>query len=122
MADGGEERVECELPRGQTFDDAHGRATTRARPRRPWRHERFVRRCRGDGEGLPTLSEFAGTTARREEAEVADADEAFREDVEEKPSQEFVGRECERSDLAPVPVVLPPKGNRVVGDGDEPVI
>ncbi len=57
-----------------------------------------------------------------EEAEVADADEALREDVQEKSAQEFVGVERERADLAPVSIVLPPKRDGVVGDGDEPVI
>ena len=35
--------VEKELTRGQPFDDAHGRPTARARPRRSWRggDERF---------------------------------------------------------------------------------
>jgi hypothetical protein len=55
-------------------------------------------------------------------AEVADADEALRKDVEEKPAEEFVGRERERADLAPVSIVLPPKGDGVVGHGHEPVI
>jgi len=110
MEDGGEERFESELPRGQAFDDAHGRATTRARPQRPrrGRHERFVR-YRGDGEGLTTLGELACTTARSEEAEVADADKTLRQDVQEKPAQEFVGVEGEGANLAPVAIVLPPK-------------
>ena len=97
--------------RGHGHDDLGVEATTR-----------FVRRRRGDGEGLTTLGELASTTARGEEAEVADADEALRQDVQEKPSQEFVGVERERADLAPVPIVLPPKRDGVVGDGDEPVI
>ena len=37
MEDVGEERFEKELPRGQPFDDAHGRSAARARPRRSWR-------------------------------------------------------------------------------------
>ena len=42
--------------------------------------------------------------------------------MEEKAAKEFVGRERERADLAPVSIVLPPKGDGVVGHGDEPVI
>ena len=42
--------------------------------------------------------------------------------MQEKSAQEFVGLERERADLAPVSIVLPPKGDGVVGHGDEPVI
>ena len=83
---------------------------------------RFGRRRRGDGEGLTTLGELARATARGEEAEVADADEALRQDVQEKASEKFVDVERERADLTPVAIVLPPKRDGVVGDGDEPVI
>jgi hypothetical protein len=57
-----------------------------------------------------------------EEAKIADADKAFRQDVQEKASQEFVGVEREGADLTPVPIVLPSKRDRIVRDGDEPVI
>ena len=60
--------------------------------------------------------------ARGQEAEVADADKALRQHVQEKAPQEFVGLKRQRADLAPVPIVLPPKRDRVVGDGDDPVI
>ena len=84
--------------------------------------ERFVRRRRGDRERLTTLGELAGAAARGEEAEVADADEALRQDVQQKAAQEFVDVERERADLTAVPIVLPPKRDGVVGDVDEPVI
>jgi hypothetical protein len=66
MEDGGEERLEEELPRGQAFDEAHGGPAARARPRRPWYGscERFVWRRRGDRESVTTLGELACTTAR----------------------------------------------------------
>ena len=63
-----------------------------------------------------------GVAPRRQQAEVADADEAFREDVQEEAPEEFVDVERQRANLAPVPIVLPPKRDRVVRDGDEPVI
>ena len=69
-----------------------------------------------------TRREIGGATARREQPEVADADEAFREDVQEEAPEEFVDVERQRAHLAPVPIVLPPKRDRVVGDGDESVI
>jgi hypothetical protein len=63
-----------------------------------------------------------GAAPRRQQAEVADADEAFREDVQEEASEEFVDVERQRANLAPVPIVFPPKRDGVVGDGNEPVI
>ena len=69
-----------------------------------------------------TRREIGGATARGEQPEVADADEAFREDVQQEASEEVVDVERQRAHLAPVPIVLPPKRDRVVGDGDEPVI
>ena len=124
MEEGGEERFEDELPGGQAFDDAHGRPAARARPGRSCHcgPERFVRRRRGDAEGLTTLGEFASTTARGEEAKIADPDEALREHMQEKPAQEFMSVEGQRADLAPMPIILPPKRDRVVGDGVESVI
>ena len=41
---------------------------------------------------------------------------------EEEAPEEFVDVERQRADLAAVAIVLPPKRDRVVGDGDEPVI
>ena len=103
MEDVGEECFEKKLPRGQAFDDAHRCPAARARPRRPWcgRGERFVRRRRGDRERLTTLGELACSTARGEEAEIADADKALRQDVQEKASQKFVDVEGERADWLP---------------------
>ena len=40
----------------------------------------------------------------------------------EEAPEEFVDVERQRAHLAPVPIVLPPKRDRVVRDGDEPVI
>src|SRR5512132_253324 len=109
MEDVGEECFEKELPRGQPFDDTHRCPAAGARPRRPWcgRGERFVRRRRDDRERLTTLRELACPTARGEEAKVADADKALRQDVQKKPSQEFVDVEGQRAYLAPVPIILP---------------
>ena len=79
----------------------------------------------GGGATAKTVRHVArscGAAPRREQAEVADADEAFREDVQEEAPEEFVDVERQRAHLAPVPIVLPPKRDRVVRDGDEPVI
>ena len=81
----------------------------------------------GDGGGATAKSvrqvaRSAGAAARGEQAEVPNADEAFRQDVQEEAPEEFVDVERQRANLTPVPVVLPPKRDRVVRDGDEPVI
>jgi hypothetical protein len=125
MEDVSQERGEKELTRGQPLDDAHGRATARARPRV---RERGADRRSGDWwwrrdcQDRATRREMVGAASRGEQAEVADADEAFREDVQKEAPEEFVDVERQRANLAPVPIVLPPKRDRVVRDGDEPVI
>ena len=68
------------------------------------------------------VREIGGATARGEQPEVANADEAFREHVQAEAPEEFVDVERQRPDLTPVSVVLPPKRDGVVGHGDEPVI
>ena len=42
--------------------------------------------------------------------------------MQKEAAEEFVGVERQRAHLTAVPIVLPPKRDRVVGDGDEPVI
>ena len=107
------------MRRSQPFDHAHWAPTAGTRPRAPrTRDDGYVGRCgrRGDSQGLATLGQRVGTAPRREDTKVADADEAFRQDVQKKPSEEFPGVERERADLAPVAIVLPPKRDRVVGE------
>ena len=120
-----EERLKEELTRSQSFDDAHGRAT--ARPRPCARGRGVDRRCgdrwwRRDGQDRAARREIVGAAPRREQADVGDADEAFRQDVQQEAPEEFVDIERQRAHLAPVPIVLPPKRDGVVRDGDEPVI
>ena len=89
-----------------------------------WRggDERFGGRRWRDGERLTTLGQLAGARARGEEAEVADADEALRQHVQEEAAEKLVDVERERAHLTAVPIVLPPKRDGVVGDVDEPVV
>ena len=42
--------------------------------------------------------------------------------MQEEVPEEFVDVERQRANLAPVAIALPPKRDRVVRDGDEPVI
>src|SRR5262245_40072285 len=48
----------------------------------------------------------------REDAEVADANEAIRDDVEEEPADELLGLQPHDFDLIGVGIVLPPEANR----------
>jgi hypothetical protein len=48
---------------------------------------------------LPALRELWRAAPRREEAEVPDADEAFRQHVQEEAPQEFLAGERERPHL-----------------------
>jgi hypothetical protein len=90
MEDVGEERREIDLPRRQALDDAHGRtaAGTWPRSRRVrWRGRwRWIGRA---GQGAATLWELHRARARGEEAEVADAHEPPRQDVQQEAPKEF---------------------------------
>jgi hypothetical protein len=80
-----EQGLKQELARGQPFDHTHRRAAAGARPDAPGtRGDGLIGRFgrRRDGQGLTTLGQFGGAAPRREEADVANPDEAFREDVE----------------------------------------
>ena|GEM_PF-4722715 len=57
--------------------------------------------------------------AVRHEAEIANAMEAVREGVEEKPADEFMGLEPHNLGRAAVTIVFPCEGNAGVVDGDE---
>ena len=99
-----------------------GGATTRTRPRPRdggGRRGRWRRRHREDRS---TRREIGGATARGEQPEVADADEAFREHVQQEAPEKIVDVERQRPDLTPVSVVLLPKRDGLVRHGDEPVI
>ena len=88
---------------------------------------------RGDGFGLgisgggwPRRSRHrvkrASTRAIREQAEVANAHEAARHDVQEKASQEFVGLERHDLHAVVVGVVFPAEPDAAVAVIDEPII
>src|SRR4029450_3221917 len=91
MGDAREERVNVELSCRQPFDDAHGGTAAGTWPRRSWwcGAGRFDRRRWGAGQRLATLGEPAGAAPRREEAEVPDANEAFRQHGQKETSQGF---------------------------------
>jgi hypothetical protein len=53
---------------------------------------------------------------------VADAAEAAREDVEQEPAEELVGRKDHRFQAVPVRVVLPPEAHLADVDAEESVV
>ena len=109
MCDAREERVKKELSCSQPFDDAHGGTAAGTWPRRSWwsGDGRFDRWRWGAGKRLATLGQPAGAAPRREEAEIADADEALREHVQQEAAEKLVGVERQGADLAAVAIVLP---------------
>ena len=119
-----EEALEEELTRGEPFDEAHRRATARAGPRHPrgWRHGPFYEWCRFGRQRVATLREPLRAAARRQKTEVADPDEALREDVHQEATEKLDRVERERTNLTPVSVVLPAKRDGVVGHVDEPMV
>src|SRR4030095_4612984 len=124
MCDAREERVKEELSCRQPFDKAHGGTAAGTWPRHSWwwGDGGFDGWRWGAGKRLATLRQPAGAAPRREEAAIADADEALREDVQEEATEKIVAVEGQRPHLASVAVVLPPKRHGVVGHRDEPVV
>jgi hypothetical protein len=53
---------------------------------------------------------------------MADAGEPAGKDMQEKPTEEFVGTECHLPLLVAVCVVFPPERHHAVSEGDQPVI
>ena len=85
-----------ELGRSQSFEDRHGAATFRTAPKRArflgCRCLLFYLRLWDRAEKLKAKRQEGGAAAVGEEAEVADADEAFGEQVQQESSQELI--EC----------------------------
>src|SRR5206468_1588703 len=77
---------------------------------------------RGLGEEVPTPRELGTTGAVGEEAEVANADKAVRDDVKEKATDEFLGRERHDLHAVAVGVVSPAEAHDSVGVADEPLV
>jgi len=79
-----------------------------------------LRRHRGE-EG-PTPRQLGRAPSVGEEPEVADPDEAAREDVEEKPLEELRRRQGHRFQAVSSGVVPPPEAHPVGDHADQPVI
>jgi hypothetical protein len=70
----------------------------------------------------PALGEPGGAAAVGEKAEVPDAVEAGRQDVEQEAAHELAGVEGHDLLAALVAVVLPAEADRAVGHADEPAV
>ena len=62
------------------------------------------------------------TTAAGEETEVADADEATRQHMQQKATQEFVDMQSQESLLVSVSGVAPAEGHLVLNEGNETAV
>jgi hypothetical protein len=88
-------RAELELGGGKSLDDHHGPATVGTEPKRSgfldggglWLGLR-LNHC----EGLPAKWQESGPPPVGEKAEVANADEAFGEQVQQEAAQELIER------------------------------
>ena len=76
----------------------------------------------GDVEQQAAAQQRSGPLAVGEEAEVADADQAFRQNVDEEAPQELVGRDHHDLLLADGCVVLPAEGDLIVLEADEAMV
>ena len=74
------------------------------------------------GEEAAAEGEPGGALAVGEQAEVADAVEARRQDVEQEPAHELAGVEGHDLLATLAAVVLPAEADLVVGHGDEPAV
>ncbi len=76
----------------------------------------------GLGEELPAAGEFGLAGAVGEEAEVADADEAVGDDMEEEAADELVHVQGHDLDAISVGVVLPAEADDALLDAEEAVV
>src|SRR6266852_7586294 len=107
-------RTKLDFSSGESFDDHHRPTTLGARPkiaRTGGGDLLFGLRCRA--EQLEAKWQSGGTFAVGQEAEVADAHETFREQVQQEAAQELIEREGHQllfvavSGIAPTKRVLP---------------
>ena len=118
--------AEQKLCGGYPFDDAHSSATLGAAPQRPLltRGSRCACSCVlcGDVQQLTGEGQQTGTASIGEEAEVADADEAAGEQMQEKAAQELVDGQRHQLFLVAMCGVAPAESNLAIAECDKPVV
>lgn len=114
-------RAELDLGGSEPLDQNHGSATQRANPE--WgglagcfgvrRHRMRYAGCAG-GQQLFTKRNKRTTAAAGQETEVADADEATRQHMQQKATQELIDRQSQESLLVFVSGISPAKRDLVI--------
>ena len=78
--------------------------------------------ARNSAEQLAAASEGGLPSSVGEEAEVADADQSFGQNVKKKSTQELIGRNGHDLVLAAVSIVSPAEGDAIVLEGHETMV
>ena len=78
--------------------------------------------CSGGVEQQTATQQRSGTLAVGEEAEVADADQPLRQDVDQEASEKLIRRDGHHLLLAGLSVVLPSEGDLIVLEADEAMV
>jgi len=107
------------LMTGEPFDDEHGLRADRASDLSCG--SRLLWRC-GGVEQEAAAQQRCGPLPVGEEAEVADADQAFRQNVDEEASQELIHRDRHDLLLAAGCIVLPAEGDTVILEADQAMV
>ena len=114
-----------ELRRCESFDDDHRSTALGTAPQRVrWRSGRSFRvvfRWSGVESGEAVWQQ-GGAPSVGEESEVADADEAFGEQVKKEATEKLIARDGHQFLLIVVGGVAPAEGNLAVGQCDEAVV
>jgi hypothetical protein len=71
---------------------------------------------------LKAKQQESGAAAVGEEAEVADTNEAFGEQVQQEAAQKLIERQGHQLGFVVVSGIAPAKGDLVIGQGDESVV
>ena len=74
------------------------------------------------GQEHAALREGGGAAAIGEQAEMANADEAVGDDVEQEAAEELVDLELHDLDAVAVGIVAPAEADAALGEGDEPIV
>lgn len=118
-------RSQASMLSAEPFDDGHRSTATRAHPRRrsgpagntsggPW-SGRLRQQLTAERNEL-------GTASGGEYAEVTDASESARQDMQQEAPEKLIATECHLPLLVGVCVVLPPKRDLIAFEGQQPVV
>ena len=116
-----------DLGRGEPFDYSHGSTTSRAGPesesrRSPWRRVGNWVRLRGGVQQLKTEWQECGAAAVGQEAEIANANEARRKQMQEETAEELLQRQRHPPLLVVMRRIPPAKRDLAIRQGDQSVV